>query len=192
MLLALVALITFTATAFAAGAASGDDGSLLDLLRPVFDAITHGQYYLGAALALVFLCTLARRYGAKRFPFLATDAGSAALVLVGAFGGALATGLAAVGTNALTFALALAAGKVALAAAGGYSLIKKLVVDPLLASQWYANRAPAWLKAILAVVLWAFTKPDAVKSAEAAGAAAVAASPGAGLDGLAGKPTEVP
>lgn len=191
VLLAMIALVSFTATAFAATAAAGDDGSLLDLLRPVFDAITHGQYYLGVALALVFLCTLARRYGSERFPFLATKMGAAALVLVGSFGGALATGLAAIGTNALSWALVLGASQVALAAAGGYSLLSNLLVDPLLASDWYKTRAPAWFKTLMSVVMWAFTKPDAVKTAEAAGDAAVKAAPAQGLEATTGKPTEV-
>lgn len=80
----------------------------------------------------------------------------------------------------MTGSLALAAVKVALTAAGGYSLIKHLAIDPLLASTWYATKAPSWLKLIVSVVAYVFTRPSATAKAEAAGAAAVKAKPATG------------
>ncbi len=186
-IIALSFLLAFVATAAAAGAVTPEDGSLLDLARPVLEAILHGQWWLGASLALVFVCTAARKYGASRFPFLGSGAGGALLVLLSSFGGAMATALTAAGTNAVTWALMLMAGKVALVAAGGYSLIKTLAVDPLLASKWYAEKAPAWLKAVMAMALWAFTKPSGESLAKKAGDAAVAANPPTGHE----DPTDV-
>lgn len=185
--LALVAtaLLAFTATAGAAGAVAPEDGSWLDLARPVLDAVLGGHWFLAAALALVLTVGLASKYGAKRFPVLATGPGKALLVLVGAFGGALAT--AATAATAPSLALMWTAAKVAFFAAGGYSLVSSLV-GPLV------TKAPAWLRPFLDMVLWFFNrKPTAaaVAKAEAAGNAAVAAKPSTGVAGFVGEPKDI-
>jgi hypothetical protein len=187
--LVALALLSFTATAFASQAVAGEDGSWLDLARPVLDAVLGGQWFLAAALALVLAAGLASKYGAKRWPVLGTGAGKAALVLLGAFGGACATALAA-GT-APTAALMWTATQLAFAAAGGYSLVRALL-GPLVA------KAPAWLRPFIDLVLWFFdrkaSKPSAadVAVAEAAGEAAVAAKPSTGVAGFIGKPRDIP
>lgn len=187
---ALVLLLSFTAAAFAAGGT--EDPALIDLARPVWEAAQNGQWWIAIALALVLATAAFKRYAPGKLGRWANrDAGGALLVLVGSFGGALATGLAAAGTNALTLALIWTAGKIAIGAAGGYSLIKKLLVDPLLASDWYQNRAPGWLKSILALALWAFTRPTPTEEAEAAGSAAVKKDPPTGVDGVVGGPMDV-
>lgn len=186
--LAVLALVSFTATAFAAGAASPEDGSLLELAKPVYEAVMGHQWWLAASLALVFLCAAAKKYApGKLGDFLRTDHGGALLVLLMSFGGAVSTGLLAAGTGAMTLALAWAALKIALGAAGGYSLIRKLIVNPLLASTWYQEKAPAWFKSIMGLALWAFDKPTPIEKAEKAGSDAVAANPSTG----AGTPTDV-
>lgn len=190
--LSLIALglLGFTVTAHAATAALPADGSLGDMAKPIFDAVMGGHWFLGAALALVFLCTVAKRYGGSRFPFLNTDVGGAVLVLVGSFGGAIVTGLAAVGTDAFSWSVMYSAGTFALVAAGGYSLIKKLLVEPLMASVWYQTKAPSWLKAVMSLATWIFTKPAdaALATATAAGQAAVDAKPAIGFESKIGKP----
>ena len=185
--------LSFTATAYAAGSLTADGESLFDMARPLLDAVMHGQYWLGASLALVLAVTAFKQLApaGKLQDFAHSDAGGAILVLLGSLGGALATALIASGTNAVSMALLWAALKVALGAAGGYSLIKKLVVEPLMASSWYLNSAPAWLKSVMGLLLWAFTKPSATDAATQAGNDAVVANPPTGADGSAGTPTDL-
>lgn len=191
----LAFLLLFAGVSRAAAGATGEEGSLLDLARPVWDAIMHGQYWLAASLALVVAVTLFKRYGHLLSPKLAafshSDAGGALMTLLMAFGGALATGLAAVGVSAtLSMAMAWTALKIALTAAGGYTLIRKLIVEPVLKP--LAAKAPPWLQRILELVFFLFDKPQPIKDAEAAGDAAVAANPAGGLTGTIGKPpTEI-
>lgn len=185
----LVVFGAFTATAFAASAAASvePDPALIDLARPVLDAVMHGQGWLAATFALVLLVGLAKRFGGDRFPWLRSDAGGASLVLVGGFGGAVATALAAGG--AMGGALALTALKVSMAAAGGFALIKKLLMPAL---RKVAARCPAWTQPIFALVFWIFDQPTPVAKAEAAGVAAVKAKPAAGIAGVTGAPHDVP
>ncbi len=192
----LALVVVFGATAFAAGAVAPDDGSLLDLGKPVYDAIMSHNYWLAASLALVFAATAFKQYAPGRAGKWAnTDAGGSLLVLLIGFGGALGTGLMAQGTAAMSTALLVSAAKVALCAAGGYSMIKKLVVDPLENSDWYKAHAPPWLKYALDLALWAFNRKSdgdkVIADAEKAGADAVADKPGPGADAAVGKPEEL-
>lgn len=176
--LALVALVSFTATAFA----SESSESIMDLAKPVYDAFVDGQPMLAAALALVLAVALARKYLAPRWKFLATDAGGALLVLLGAMGSAFAAALA--GGASLSLALTWQALGVAVTAAGGYTLIKRLIINPL------QGKGPAWLRAALRVLTWIFDDRSA-KAAEA-GDKAVAANPATGITGVVGNHTDVP
>lgn len=184
---ALLGVLAFTGTALAAGAVSPDDGSLLDLARPVLDAIMSGHYAAGAALALVLAVALARRYGVRYLPWLASDEAGAALVLAGSFGGAMATALLA--GAPLSLALAWMSLQVAAGGAGVYVLAKKLLTRPL---RWLQGKLPAWARPAIDVVLWIFNRPTAGSTATAAGAAAVTTSPGAGVESLVGETDEVP
>jgi hypothetical protein len=78
------------------------------------------------------------------------------------------------------------AGGIAVAAVGGYTLLKRLVLDRLQASSWYATKAPAWLKLAVSLI----DPPSAIATAEKAGSAAVQASPAAGAGGVAGQSTK--
>jgi hypothetical protein len=185
--LGIIALgfFAFTATAAAAGEISPEDGSLLDLARPVYDAVVHGQYWLGASLALVLAVAAFRKYApGKAGAWARTDVGGSLLVLAASFGGAAATGLLAAGTNAMTGELAWTALKVALAAAGGYSLAKKLLAPVL---RKIADKAPPWMKPLFAMLLWSFETP--IAKAETAGDVAVAENPPTGTDGATGTTT---
>lgn len=188
--LATIALLTFTATAWAAGTATGDE-SLLELVRPVIDAFRGGHYVAGGALALVFAIALVRRYApGKVGKFVHSDAGGVLTALTLSFASTIAAYTSA--GQSWKWSMLGTAGGIAFAAAGGYAMIKKLIVEPLLASSWYQNKAPAWMKASLRVVLWIFDKPAAaaetIKEAEAAGEAAVKANPSSGANGVAGEP----
>lgn len=172
----VVCLFSFTGTSLAFAQASPDNGNILDLAKPVLDAVMGGRFAYAASLALVLLVALGRRYGVSRWKFLATDAGGSLLVLLGAFGGALATALAA--GAGMSWGLLWAAVGVAVSASGGYTLVKRLVVDPLLRP--LASKAPKWAQPLFKLLLWIFDNQSVAK-AEAAGEAAVEAKPSAGL-----------
>lgn len=181
-------LMSFVATAMAADVTItlvNDSSSVSELLNAVLAAVTGGHYLLAASLGVIMLVGLLRKYGGSRFPFLMTDHGGAILVLVTSFFGAISTALMAGAMP--TLALAWTALGVAVTAAGGYSLVKKLLA-PLV------PKAPAWLRPVLNVVLWFFDRrsDQTLKAAKKAGDAAVAANPPTGVDGVVGKPTDVP
>lgn len=195
MIALLTVFVAFSATAFAAGQIAPTDGNIWDHAKPIYDAIVGGQWWLAASLALVFAVAAFKKYagrvpkyGPKLDAFANSDHGGALLVLVGAYGGALATGLVASGLSSLTLALAWAALKVAVGAAGGYSLVKKLVLPVL---RKIADKAPSWAKPIFTLVFWAFEKTTPTEQAEQAGDDAVKANPASGADGVIGKPTDI-
>lgn len=138
------ALVSFSGVSLAANAVDPIDGSL-DAAKAVYDAFAGGHWALGAALSLVVGVALMRKYLGSSWQWLHTDAGSAATVLAGSFGASLASSLA--GGGPLTLSLAWSAACIAFAAAGGYAMLKKLVVIPL------APKLPAWLQK---PVLWLF------------------------------------
>lgn len=180
-----VMLAGFIVSAHAAQAAAPDNGTILDLLKPVFDQVMAGHYVAAAAFALVLSVGLLRRYAPGRAgAFMHTDLGGAFTTLVMSVGGALAT--ATVAGAVWHWGMLWAAFMVGLTAMGGYTAIKKLVL-PLLA------KAPAWMQPIFQVLTWIFDKrfQDPVKEAEKAGDAAVAANPSGGADDVVGKPTEL-
>jgi len=194
---AVITLVSFAATAHATSLAdpAGDGSGLYELARPVIDAILHGQPWLAASLALVFVVALIGKYGDKLPGRLgramawldSSDPGRAILVLVGSFGGALAATLA--GGAPMTLAIAWTALKVAIGGAGIYSLAKKLLT-PLV------SKAPAWLQPVLRLILWAFERKeraaaDAATKAQTAGDEAVKANPPTGAAGIVGSPRDV-
>lgn len=184
--LAGVALLAFVGTAFAANTVDptvGDPG-LLELAKPIYDAIMHGNGWLAASLAIVLLVAMVKKWLAPRWPWLAGDVGGPLLVLFGSFGGALGTALMA--GAGMSPALALVALKIALAAGGGYAMLKKLVA-PLLRS--LRKKVPAWMRPGFDLVLWIFDRPG---SAKLAGDAAVVANPPSGVEGIVGKPDDIP
>lgn len=196
VMLGLVALAGFTATAFAATAATSatDSESLLDLLKPVYDAFAGGHYAYAAALGVIAGVALVKRYaGSGKFgAFVHGDKGGSLMALLVATSAAMATGLAAPGAH-VTFALLKSAMLVGAGAAGGYSLLKNLLVDPILKP--LSKRAPAWMQPLFALVFALFDHGDsgaaALAKAKAAGDAAVAAKPGEGIAAVTGEPTEV-
>ncbi|QSQ17171.1 hypothetical protein [Myxococcus landrumensis] len=98
---------------------------LEEFARLVLDAVTSRNYALLAALVVVLLVYLLRKFGGAFVPFLRTDRGGALLVLGVSLAGAVANALAAGAPFSL--ALVLTAAKVALTAAGGFTLVKRLL-----------------------------------------------------------------
>lgn len=189
--LVVVFLMSFGANAFAAAQVIPDEATpALDLLRAVYEAFAGGHRVAAGALALVAAVALLKRYAGQISPrfetFLHTDTGGAATTLALSFFGAVA---AATSTGALSWSVVWTSGGLAVAAVGGYTLIRRLVVDRIVASKWYAT-APGWVKTMLSVVTWLGSKPPAIATAEKAGQDAVAASPSPGADGIAGPSTK--
>ncbi|MCP3103838.1 hypothetical protein LZ198_33660 [Myxococcus sp. K15C18031901] len=91
----------------------------------LLDAVTSRNYALVASLVVVVLVYLLRKFGSAFVPFFNTDRGGAVLVLAVSLAGAVANALAAGASFSL--ALVLTAVKVALTAAGGFTLIKRLL-----------------------------------------------------------------
>ena len=179
-----VTLLGFVVSAHAANAVAPDSTSVSETGRAIFDQIMAGHYVAAAAFTLVFVVALAKRYApGKMGEFVHSDHGGALTTLLMAFGGALAT--ATVGGAPWTWAMCWAALGVGVTAAGGYTMLKKLVVEPLLRP--LMAKAPAWAQPIFAMVLWMFDKPMAAdQKATVAGEQAVNANPGGGADAVTG------
>jgi hypothetical protein len=200
IMLGLIALLGFGAThhawAFAAGTAPTDSSSLLDLLKPVFDAFAGGHYAYAAAVGVIAGVSLLKRYaGSGKFgAFVHSDKGGALTALLLADAGAMASGLAAPGAH-VTFALLKSAALVGVGAAGGFAILKNLFVDPIL-KKYVVPNAPAVSQPFLSFVISLFEHGDdglkALASARAAGDTAVAAQPAQGVAAVTGKPADVP
>lgn len=185
-------VLSFSGTVWAAGALDpGSDASWLDLLRPVYDAFAGHNWIAAGCLtviaALVLLKQNADRVSPKLAVWLHNDVVGVVLTFVLAFLGSVAAAAKGAAFSWGTFKIA---GAIGIGAVGGYTVLRKLVVDHILASKWYAT-APSWVKAILTLVTALGTKPPAVAAAEQAGSAAVAAAPAQGVAGVAGAPSEL-
>lgn len=93
-------------------------------LASILAAAKSGQWRLLAAGLLMALVWAARRFGAKAWPWLATDRGGAALVMLLAILGGIATTLGA--SDTITFGLFVNSLSVAFTAAGGWAILKKV------------------------------------------------------------------
>lgn len=177
-LMAGSSLFGFAAMGAAAQPVPGETDALGDLLRQLFESFSKGQTALAGVLALILAVRLVREYVAPKVPWLRSDVGGASSLLLLAFAGSLASALVA--GSALSWPLAWGALKLAVAAAGGYTLVRRLLL-PLLEK----IPMPAWLKSVLNAALYMFGKPgeSALAAAAQAGDDAVAASPPAGTGG---------
>ncbi len=192
---AAAGLLSFATVAYAAAEVAPGDGSIVDLARPVYDALMAHQYGLMVTALIVLLVALARRWAPGRLGvFLHSDAGGALAALVAGAATAVGAALAVPGAH-LTFGVVKGGVIAGIAAAGGYAVLKHLFVEPVL--QKLVPLAPSWLQPLLQVVLSIFdhsTAPppaEVVAAATAAGAAAVATSPARGSVGVVGIPTQV-
>lgn len=185
-------LLGFAGTTYAAtGADAAADA--MPSAGQLFDAVKAGHYWYAVAGALVLVVAALRKKGpslpvvGKYLKWTQGSWGGRLLVLLASVTGALATALAAGAAPSLS--MVWAALGVAVAAAGGYDLIKGLGVPLLSALQ---SRLPAWAQPFVGLLLWAFKKDDPVVNAEKAGDAAVKASPPPGVIAFTGKPVDWP
>lgn len=181
LLTSLFAYFGFVGMAVAGNTVSPDDGNFMEFLKPVYEAVMHGQWWVAASGALVLAVVAMNRYfpSKKVRDWMHGDYGKPLSILLMSFGGALGTALLGPGAAAISLALAWTAAKIAVTAAGGYSLLKALAV-PFLTK--FGPKFPAFLKPLADAALWFFSKPTAVEAAEDAGDAAVEANPPTGAD----------
>lgn len=145
-------LLSFFGVAAAQSTAGGSESSLLELARPVLEAVVSGKPGLATALALILAAALARRYLAPRVAFFASDAGASVLVLLSAFGAAMAAAIT--GGAQWSPALTWKALAIAVPAAGGFSLAKPVI-------RAIEARYP-WAAKATRLVSWVFDKPPTV------------------------------
>ncbi len=162
IVLAFVGVAAFAATTHAATAAGVEpDSSILDVAKPVWEAFSGGHYAYAAALMVILMVALVKRYLGDKVAFLHSDAGGSLMALVAAVATAMAAGLAAPGAT-ITLALLKTSLLVGVGAAGGYALLKNLVVEPILmplAAKY------TWMQPVLSVVMWMFDHgTDAAKA----------------------------
>lgn len=180
----LLFLVAFAGTSFAAQAAVPDSQSILDLVKPVWDAVVHGQWWLAAAGGVVMLCALARKYmPASWKEGTKGDIIGTVMAFVMAAAAMIATWAATPGA-VMTTGVMITALKVGMLAVGGYNIIHKLA-GWIGESVWFQQHAPAWLQGVLKMAAAMFGS-DALAKATAAGDAAVAAQPPTGMAGDAG------
>ena len=176
-LLILIFLGAFTGTALAADAVSASDPSLTDVMKSIFDAVMHGQWWAAASLGVILACAAARKYMPAAWKTgTKGDIVGTAMAFLMAFAGAIATWAMAPGA-AMSIGVILTAGKIGIAAVGGYTLVHK-VASWLVA--W--GKLPAWAVSALKLATM-IVGSNAVKKAEAAGDAAVIAEPPKGVAG---------
>jgi len=183
----VLGLLSFAGMAFAAGAATPDDGSLLDAARPVFDAIMAGHFLAAAAFGLVLAVAAFKRYApGKAGEFARTDVGGVLTTFGMSFFGACANALLAFkGWAGISFGMMKMAGGIGFLAIGGYVGVKKLIIPVL---RKYQSKFPSWMGPAFTLIYFLFDKPDAIKEAEAAGDKAVADKPAQGAEAITGKP----
>lgn len=176
----LVWIAAFTAgLALAASPAFAD--TISDAVREALDSFSAGNYSVAAILVVVALTAAARKYLPSRYPFWRGDLGGSLLVLGASFAATLAAGVPAAGWS---WSLLWTSAKVAAAASGGYTLVKRIggwLIGYASARGWI----PGWANVALTYALKMFQPKGeaAIVKAEAAGAAAVEANPGEGLSG---------
>ena len=159
----LAVVVSFQGVAAAAAVADPSAQAVPDLLAMLYAAVTGGQWYYAASISLVALVALARKYGGDRFPFFHTDQGAALLVLLGSFGGMMVSNLA--DHAAPTWGMVSTAFGIAFGAAGGYAMVKTLIVLPYLVP--LRGHLPAPLSWLLEGVLYFFDHSPAAPVAPA-------------------------
>lgn len=193
MSLLILTMLGFAVTAHAATAVVADDASILDMARPVYEAFAAHQWSLMGALLVVLLTAVVKRYAGDKIAFLHTNAGGSLLTLIMASATAVSAGIVTPGAS-ITFGLLKTALVVGVTAAGGFAVLKNLLVDPLLKP--LVARLPKWAQTLANLVLFAFDHgtgtPPAISTAEKAGSDAVATTSSTGVGGVVGRPGDLP
>ncbi len=121
---AVLAVVLFPIFAAFAQAAPPSPDDPTAFLQTIVAAVQGGQWRVVAVLGLVALVWVARRYGARYWPFLATSRGGALLALVA---GCLTTfGPAVFAGTTFSLKLVLDALMLGVTAAGGWVVVRRL------------------------------------------------------------------
>ena len=116
---------------------------LMGFLGQVLAAVKERNWLLVCPFLLIGLVAVARKYGARVWPFLATSRGGALLALVAAFGAAVAAAAVAPGSHAVGVVLLAALG-ILLANQSLFTWLKKLLFpDGAALSEEVAAKASA-------------------------------------------------
>jgi hypothetical protein len=161
-----VGLVTFTAThAFAQGVVGAPpSSSIIDLAKPIYNAFAGGHYAYAAAMLVVAAMAALKQYsGTGKFGhFIHSDAGGALSTVITAMGLAFVSALAAPGA-VVTLALFKTALGIGIAAAGGFVVVKKVLIVPLVKPlhAWLAkSKWTQWAQKPFDLVLWFFDRKD--------------------------------
>ncbi len=174
---ALLILGAFTGTALATDAVAASDPSLSETAKAIFDAVMHSQWWVAASYAVILAMIGARKIMPDSWKTgVKGDVIGTAAVFVMALAGSVATVMAAPGA-AMSTGVILTALKVGAVAIGGFTAVHKV-------AGWLAawGKLPPWALAALKMTTF-LVGSNAVKKAEAAGVAAVAAEPPKGMTG---------
>lgn len=191
IVLVVTGLFAFSATAFAANTIDPNSNTL-DIAKAVYDAFSGGHYAYAAAIGVILVVALVKRYLVPREHWLQSETWQLVLMLVGADAAAMAAGLA--GGGPVSWSLIWSSFLVGVGAAGGFAVLEKLLAPVLTKIQ---GKLPAWAQPILSLVLWVFDHGQAAEQAQveakavAAGDAAVAAKPAQGAAAVTGPAVEL-
>jgi hypothetical protein len=140
-------------------------------------------------VGLMLAVALTRKMFASKWAWLSSDLGAATYTV--ALGVAMGVANALLAGGAASWSVVFAAFGVAVQAAGGYSLLKKLALPALDKLEPKLPAALRWLVPVLRMMIAAFgAKASAAADAKAAGDKAVSGKPSSGAAGVIGKPTE--
>lgn len=175
VLLVFLLLASFTGTALAAEAVS--DPALSDVTKAIFDAVMHSNWWAAAAYGVILACIGARKLMPEAWKTgTKGDIVGVATAFLVSFAGAVGTVVVAPGA-VMSAAVATKAFWIGVSAIGGYTVVHKI-------AGWLVGwgKLPPWAVAALKL-LTLMVGSSAVKKAEAAGDAAVAADPPKGMAG---------
>jgi hypothetical protein len=161
--LSLLALVGGTATtAFAAESVDPTDGPS-DVLGAIYRAFSGGHYAFAAALGVMLGVPLVKRWLGGTVPALHSQAGTAAIALVGSAAAAVVAGATSSG-GAVSAHLVETALMVGVGAAGGLHVLEQLLVNPVLKK---LEAKYSWLAPALNLVTWIWAPPPPADPAPA-------------------------
>jgi hypothetical protein len=181
---ALVSFVSLSVAFAATGVTDPDSAGVFDLLKPIVESVAKGEFALSAALGVIAAMALTKKYLPDRFggKFVRSDLGGMLSAFIYASAGSVVTALSTGGD--VTSSTMRAALYIGMGSIGGFVALHKLA-SAFVGTKWWNEKAPAWLRALVSVVLALIgsnaASKQAEKNAKAAGDAAVKEKPATGL-----------